>query len=220
MKSNKITEHNHSANLKNDSGSAIVRGRFYNDLKDDFDAHIPSDGVGAFDTIDNKTNGAGVTIEGIQLIDDAISPSVNVLQKTVEVTLGAATGIVGTTAGDIGHVDGAILVAAPSSDYVLQFLSAIFVYDYDTAAYTGGADDIVVQVGGSGTQVTVSGAITGANLLEATGDKILQLGATATELLPGVGSAISIAGTALTQPGTAAGVLRCYITYNLITTGL
>lgn len=219
MKSNKINTNNKNANFKSPVEAAIVRGKFFNDLKDDFDENFSENGAATVDTITEKTAGAGVTIEGIQLIDDSISPTANVIQKTVGVTVGVAE-IVGTAAGDIGHVDGAILVAAPSSDYVLQFLSAIFIYDYGTADYTGGADDIVVQVGGSGTQVTVSGAITGANLLEASGDKVLQLGATATELLPGVGSAISIAGTALTQPGTAAGVLRCYVTYNLITTGL
>ena len=56
--------------------------------------------------------------------------------------------------------------------------------------------------------------------MEASGDKILQLGAIATELVPGVGGAISIAGTALTDPGSATGVLRVFVTYNVITTGL
>jgi len=111
-------------------------------------------------------------------------------------------------------------VAAPAAGYVLEFVSAMFIYDYATAAYTGGADDIVVQVGASGTQVTVSGAITGAELLEAAADKLLQLNAIATELAPAAGSAISIAGTALTQPGTAAGVLRVHVTYKVHATGL
>ncbi len=219
MNSQRIRDDNHSVELGGGAGSAIVRGKFYNELKADFDANFSDNGAATLDTITEKSSGVGVTIEGIQLIDDGISPTANVVEKTVLTTLTAAE-IVGTAAGDVGHVDGAILVAALGSDYTLEFVSALFIYDYDTAAYTGGADDIVVQLGASSTQLTVSGAITGANLLEASGDKLLRLGSIDTELANTVGTAISIAGTALTQPGTAAGVLRVYTTYRIYTTGL
>lgn len=152
------------------------------------------------DLISEATSGAGVTIDGVQFIDSGIKQTANVLQKTVEVTI-TADEIVGNSAGDVGHVDGAILVAAPTSDYVLQFVSAILIYDYAGAAFGGGADDTVIQIGAVGSQNSVSSAITGANLLEAAGDKVLQLGAIATELVPLVGGALSIAGTALTNPG-------------------
>ena len=130
------------------------------------------------------------------------------------------TEIVGTSAGDVGHVDGAILVAAPGTGFAHQFVSIFFVFDYGVAAYTGGADDVAVQVGVNGTQATVTGAVTGANLLEASGDKMLGLGSVATELVFADNGVISLFGTALTDPGTAVGVLRCYVTYNVITTGL
>ena len=126
----------------------------------------------------------------------------------------------GTDAGDVGHADGAILVAAPGTGFTHEFVSAFFVYDFGVAAYTGGGDDVVVQVGVTGTQVAVTGAVTGANLLEAAADAMLGLGVTATELVYADNGVISLFGTALTQPGTAAGVLRCYVTYNVITTGL
>jgi len=170
-------------------------------------------------TLGEVIAGNGITIDGVTLKDGGILKTPTVEEHTDIVTL-TATQIVGTAAGDVGHVDGAILVAAPAAGYVLEFVSAMFIYDYATAAYTGGADDIVVQVGASGTQVTVSGAITGAELLEAAADKLLQLNAIATELAPAAGSAISIAGTALTQPGTAAGVLRVHVTYKVHATGL
>jgi len=219
MNSNRITDQNHAVELGGGVNGAIVRAKFYNELKADWDAANPSDGVLTVNTVNEKATGGGVTIEGIQLIDDGISPTANVMQKTVLTTLTADT-IVGTSAGDVGHADGAILVAAPGAGYTLEFVSAFLVYDYATDAYTGGADDAVIQVGVTGTQVAVTSAITGASLLEAAADKMLRLGSTATELVHADNGAISLYGTALTQPGTAAGVLRCYVTYNVITTGL
>ena len=68
--------------------------------------------------------------------------------------------------------------------------------------------------------MAVSTAVTGASLLEAAGDKILRLGSIATELSPTVGTGLSIAGTALTNPGTAEGELRVHITYRVHTTNL
>ncbi|MBA7700398.1 hypothetical protein ES703_109112 [subsurface metagenome] len=149
-----------------------------------------------------------------------MTPNVN--QFTILTTL-TATEIVGNDEGDIGHVDGAILVAAPSSGYILQYIDALLIYDYDIVAYTGGSNDIVIQLGSSGTQLAVTKAIAKSFLLGASGDKIYspykeysgQVG-----LPVPTGAAISIAGTAFAQPGTAAGVLRCYVTYNIIKTGL
>lgn len=139
----------------------------------------------------------------------------NVIEYTVLTTL-TATEIVGTSAGDIGHASGAILVAAPSSDYALEFVSAVLVFDYATAAYTGGANDMVINVG----TVAATSALTDTNCIKATGDKVFRLGAISTEKSLPVGSTINITSTAFTQPGTAAGVLRVYTTYRKIATGL
>lgn len=145
-----------------------------------------------------------------------ISLTATVREFTTIVTL-TATEIVGTSAGDIGHASGAILVAAPSSDYTLEFVSAVFIYDYLTAAYTGGGDDNVIQLG----TVTQSAPIAGSDLLESSGDEVVMLTPLAAVDLPmTVGTTINLQGTALTQPGTAAGVLRVHITYRLHTTGL
>lgn len=168
------------------------------------------------DSIIEHTASAGVTIEGIQFLDDAISPTASVVEKTVLTTL-TADQIVGTDAGDVGHASGAILVASPGSGYVLELISAILIYDYDTAAYTGGGDDTVIQLG----TVAQTAAVAGADLLEASGDKIVMLTPLAAVDLPmTVGTALNLQGTALTDPGTAVGVLRCYVTYRIITTGL
>lgn len=176
------------------------------------------------DTISEETAGTGVTVDGVLLKDNKVTASGGISKGTVDVTeftvltTLTATEIVGTAAGDIGHTNGATLVAAPSSDYALEFVSATLIYDYATAAYGGGADDLVVAIGSGGAAFT--SAITDANLLTAAGDKVLTIKSIATELPLTVGTAISLRGTAYTNPGTAAGVLRVYTTYRIITTGL
>lgn len=184
----------------------------------------PSSGTLEADVISEETAGVGVTVDGVLLKDNKVTASggisqgtANVTEFTVLTTL-TATEIVGTSAGDIGHANGATLVAAPSSDYALEFVSAVLVYDYATAAYTGGNDDLVIALGSGGAALTT--AITDANLIKAAGDKVLAIKAIATELPLTVGTAISLRGTAYTNPGTAAGVLRVYTTYRVITTGL
>ena len=180
----------------------------------------------------NDTIAAANTLTAANIVDKAaidlntVARSAQAARETPTVetitTIATLTAeeIVGNSAGDVGHVDGAILVAAPGTGYALEFVSAFMIYDYDVAAYTGGADDTIIQVGVNGAQVTVSGAITGANLLEASGDKMLRLGCIATELVFADNGVISLYGTALTQPGAAAGVLRVHVTYRKHTTGL
>lgn len=182
------------------------------------------DGTSSFDTISETTAGAGVTVDGVLLKDNKVTTSggisqgtANVTEFTVLTTL-TATEIVGTAAGDIGHANGATLVAAPSSGYALEFVSATIIYDFATAAYTGGANDLVVALGSGG--AAVSSTITATNLLTAAGDKVLTIKAIPTEIPLTVGTALSLRGTAYTNPGTAAGVLRVYTTYRIITTGL
>ncbi len=137
--------------------------------------------------------------------------------KVATATLTAAE-IVGTTAGTIGHADGAELVAAPGSGYVLQFVSAVLIYDYDTAAYTGGAgDDLTVYIN----SVVVSPAIATTDLITKAGDTVISLSAlSANDYILGVNSNINLAATEITQPGAAAGVIRCIVSYRTITTGL
>lgn len=135
---------------------------------------------------------------------------------TEEVTL-TATEIVGTSAGDIGHASGATLIAAPGAGYVLELVKAVFIYDFATAAYTGGANDAIIAYA-SGAAVT--SAITSANLLTAATDKLLTLAPIATEVVPVANAPLSLRGTAYTQPGTAAGVLRVQVSYRIHKTGL
>ena len=125
--------------------------------------------------------------------------------------------IVGTAAGDIGHAAGAILVPAPGAAFVLEFISAILCYKYDTAAYTGGGDDNVIQNGDGA--VALSAVIAGADLLEASGNKIVVITALATDVALAANKPITLKGTALTQPGTAAGICTAYVQYRKLATG-
>jgi hypothetical protein len=138
---------------------------------------------------------------------------------TEERTISAAE-IVGTSAGDLGHANGVELVAAAGSGYALEFISAIAIYDFGVAAYTGGGDDTSIRLGGGGAAIT--GIVTSANLLGAAGDKIVRFDPLSTAALPvSVGVNISMnSTTAWTQPGTAAGVLRVQTSYRIHKTGL
>lgn len=203
-------------NPKTNMGPVPVFAEYHNNVVERLNSVASADGALTADTIAESTSGSGVTIDDVKLIDGGVSLTANVIQKTVLTTLTAAE-IVGTAAGDVGHADGAILVASPGSGYILQLVSAMLIYDYDTAAYTGGGDDTVIQLG----TVAQTAPIAGADLLEAAGDKLVSLSPLGAVDLPGtVGTTLNLQGTALTQPGTAAGVLRCYVTYNVITTGL
>ena len=180
---------------------------------------LETDGTTYYTPSTGIITATGVALSGDLTVTGGVRSVPEVIEYTDTITL-TATEIVGTSAGDVGHADGAILVAAPGTGYTLELVSAFLIYDYSTAAYTGGADDAVIQVGVTGTQVAVTGAITGASLLEASGDAILGLGSTATELTYADNGAISLFGTALTQPGSAAGELRVHITYRKHTLGL
>ncbi|NJO07985.1 MAG: hypothetical protein HC876_22075 [Chloroflexaceae bacterium] len=172
MKSLKVTAANQGSGLQSADDAAIVRAGKFNNLKDDWDAHVSSDGVAKFNTIGEYTEGNGVAIDGVTCKDGAISLQTSVTTHVAVKTL-TATQIVGAAAGDVGSTAGAELVAAPGAGYVLQLVNAVLIYDYATAAYTGGGDDNVIQNGDGA--VALTAVIAGADLLEATGDKIVQV---------------------------------------------
>lgn len=174
----------------------------------------------ATNTIAETTAASGVTIDGVILKDGGVSLGTSAVSTfTVLKTITAAE-IVGTAAGDLGHANGVELVAAPGAGFALQFVDAVAIYDFDTAAYTGGGNDTTINIGSGGAAIT--GVVTSANLIGAAGDKIVRFDPLSTAALPmSVNTGISMNSvTAWTQPGTAAGVLRVYTTYRVITTGL
>lgn len=174
-------------------------------------------GTTVIDSSGNLTATAG-SVGTAELADDAVTSAKideSVIQYA-EVTL-TADEIVGTDAGDIGHSAGAVLVAAPGADKILEFVSAVLIYDFDTAAYTGGGDDLVIRQG----TTAVSAAIAAADLLGDTADDIAYVNAlSAADIKLTANSTLNLSGTAYTQPGTAAGVLRVKVAYRVHDAGL
>jgi hypothetical protein len=130
----------------------------------------------------------------------------------------ASAAITGTSAGQLGHADGVVLVAAPGTGKALEFISAVVINDYATAAYTGGGN-VSVNYAGS---VAGSGVVTFANSIGAAADKlavVFPVVPTNNQLIANTGLNL-VAASAPTQPGTAAGVVRVKIAYRVHTTGL
>lgn len=161
-----------------------------------------------------------LSVTGAASFTGGISLTATVTEYTTIVTVDS-TKIEGNDVGDIGHADGAILVAAPGTGYTTEFVSAFLIYERVAADFAGGNNDLAIQVGVNSAQVAMSGAITDANFLTASSDKMIRLGATATEVVYADNGIISLAGTAFTNnSGTAAGMLRVHVTYRVHTTGL
>lgn len=140
------------------------------------------------------------------------------LLRIEEVTISAAD-IVATGAGKLGHAQGYPLVAAPGAGKVLELLSAVLIFDYATAAYTGGGN-VSVNIGGGGAALT--GVVSAANSIGASADKIVNfkpLSTAGVALTKNTGLNL-VAASAFTQPGTAAGVVRVKVAYRIISTGL
>lgn len=204
MKARAIETLNYYANSLS---QRYVKAQRYNELQEDFENNINK-----IDTISESTADAGTTIDGT-LFKDSADP-IGLLSASGTLT---ATEIVGTDAGDLGHASGAILVAASGMGYTYEFVSAILIYDYSVAAYTGGDDDLLIAVGAN----HVTGATTKANLLEATEDKIVMIRPITTgSVALTTNTTINLQSTAWTQPGTAAGVLRYKVFYRKHATGL
>lgn len=175
-----------------------------------------TDGAMIADSITESTSGAGITVNDTLIVSDGVKISDTVTEYTAETALSAAT-IIGSDAGHLGHAGGVELVAAAGAGTALQFVNAVLIYDYDTAAYTGGAgDDLTVYIN----SVAVSGAIATADLITKAGDTVINLSSLTSDYVMGVNSNINLACTTVTNPGTAAGVIRAKVTYRVVTTGL
>jgi hypothetical protein len=172
--------------------------------------------AGAFNKAVDVVNELSDTVDllNVDAADFNLTTTVSGLY-TKAVTL-TATQIVGTAAGDIGHADGAIIIAAPAAAYVLEFVSAVLIYNYSGAAYTGGADDAVFRVGAN----TASSALDLSEEFTHVGDTINRVGALSTSVPLAIGGTINLYGTALTDPGGATGTLTVHVNYRIHETGL
>lgn len=128
----------------------------------------------------------------------------------------SSANITGTSAGQFGHANGVVLVAAPGAGKALILENVTASYKFATAAYTGGGNT-TVNWGAGGAAIT--GLISAANFAAAASDKpvlFVPLAAAATALVANQ-SINLVTAAAFTQPGTAAGVINWAVTYQVVT---
>lgn len=110
-----------------------------------------------------------------------------------------------------------VLVAAPGAGYVLEFVSAMFVYDY-AAVYTESTDNLIVKyTDGSGAVASTTLETTG--LLDATSDQIRTFKALATDVTPVANAALVLCNTDGDFGGTGS-PCRMKVAYRVHPTGL
>jgi hypothetical protein len=136
------------------------------------------------------------------------------LVQTAMISVSAAN-ITDTGAGHLGHAAGVPLVADPGAGKAVELISAVMSFTYSTAQYTGGGN-ISVNINGG---AALTGVVSAANSLGAAADKLVQLVPLAT-----AGNALTVnkglnlvAAAAFTQPGTAAGTVKVFVSYRIHT---
>lgn len=112
------------------------------------------------------------------------------------------------------------LVAAPAAGYVLEFISALLILDYGTAAYAGigATEDLVIRyTNGSGAIVSTTLETTG--LLDATSDQLRTFKGISTDLTP-VAAAALVLHLLNGEVTTGDSPLRIKVAYRVHATGL
>lgn len=128
----------------------------------------------------------------------------------------SSANITGVAAGQFGHANGVILVAAPGAGKSLVLENAVASYVFNTAAYTGGGTTSV-NIGAGGAALT--GTVAAASFAASASNKPVMFVPLAT-----AGIALTantplnlVTSAAFTQPGTAAGVINWTVTYQVVT---
>lgn len=156
---------------------------------------------------------AGVSVIGANKVLTGML-GVNVIQ----IASGQITkaNIIGTGAGQLGHANGVVLVAACAAGSVNQFIGGIVALDFATAAYTAGGN-VTINISGGGAALT--GLVSNVNFIQSAADKIIEfvpLAATFNNYGSGANGIALVSSAAPTDPGTAAGVINWQIAYRTI----
>ena len=95
-------------------------------------------------------------------------------------------------------------------------ISAVIANDFLTAAYTGAAGNVTVNISAGGAALT--GIVTGTVLIQAASDLIVEfVPLAATKNVYTAANGLALVSTAApTNPGTAAGVLNWFVAYRTI----
>lgn len=209
MKSSRITSNNPFPSAVNNKA---VKALDYNNLKDDFDAHIPSDGSSKFDTINEYTSDTGVLVDGVRLKDGGADLG----------TTGAfviKTAVVDVSATELAGMNATpkVLVAAPGAGFALAFRSAVLIYDDNGTDYSGGGV-ITINYGSGGAAQSSNLAAT---FLTGNGDKVFNM-----EKLNAAGGLTMPVNTALVLTNASAaftggvGTVKVHIEYSVHRTDL
>jgi hypothetical protein len=110
------------------------------------------------------------------------------------------------------------LVAAPGAGYVLEFISALFIYDY-TAAFTESDDNIDVKYTGTSGAIA-STELDATGLLDATSDQIRTLKPIVTDLTPVANAPLVLHNSGNGEWGGTGSPCRVKVAYRVHATGL
>ena len=171
-----------------------------------------------FGSNDFQTAVVGGTIDSVTLDTGGAGSTIEVAPSFLAVATGTITSanITGTSAGQLGHANGVVLVPACAAGSVNQFVSLVISNDFATAAYTGGGNT-TVNISGGG--AALSGLVSNANFIQASSDKIIEfvpLAATFNNYGTGANGIALVTASAPTQPGTAAGVFKWACFYRTV----
>ncbi len=162
-------------------------------------------------------------------IQDAQKFGSNDIQSGVDATVLTSSGtissanITGTSAGQLGHANGVILVAAGGATIINQLVYALIEMDFATAAYTGGGAT-AIKLGAGGVQL--SNSVAAATFINAAADISVELDAPGTSTWTTANVYVLnntlnlVSSAAPTQPGTAAGVIKWKIGYRALVSQL
>lgn len=164
-------------------------------------------------TGDVTFSNAGVFVIGAGKVTSAMLAA-SVIQS-ITGSIASAT-ITGTSAGQLGHANGVVLVPAAAAGAINELVSAVVAMDFLTAAYTGGGN-VTVNLSGGG--VALTGLVATANFIQVSADKIIEfvpLAATFNNYGTGANGLALVSSVAPTNPGTAAGIINYQVNYRTI----
>jgi hypothetical protein len=104
------------------------------------------------------------------------------------------------------------LIASPGAGNAIQFLSAVVMHDYATAAYTESNANLEFRYTDKDGAICGTGEATG--FLDATADKMIAVAPAASPLM--VANAALVLAAAANPAGSGTGVLRCRVTYRVV----
>lgn len=207
----------------NTSGVTTVGDAVYLDTTAGaFTATAPTTGISqvipvGFTTVKSSTVG-----QVFWNIQSATKLGSNQIQSGADATILQATGtitsanITGTSAGQLGHANGFIMVPAGGAAVMNQLVYAIITNTFSVAAY-GGGGNTTVNIGGGGAALTGLAANT-VIITNAATVTIEYVPLAATKNTYTLNNPLNlVTASAPTQPGTAAGTISYKVGYRAIT---